>query len=60
MTIHLIVELMKKILFYKMNYFPELDIHNKSKIKFELDLYNNAVEPDLKNARGVETSDFDK
>ena len=51
---------MKKILFYKMNYFPELDIHNKSKIKFELDLYNNAVEPDLKNARGVETSDFDK
>ena len=37
MIILLIVGLVKKILIYIMNYFPELYSYNKNKIKVELD-----------------------
>ena len=43
MIIHLIVGLMKKILLYKMSYFPESALTNKIKIKFDLDLSNYAA-----------------
>ena len=48
MIIHLIAGLIKKIL-YKMKYFPELDGHNKNKIKVDLNLSNHAKKSDLKN-----------
>ena len=51
---------MKKILLYKMNYLLDIYIHSNSKTKFELDLSNYAAESDLKNAKGVKTSDFAK
>ena len=51
---------MKKILLYKMNYLLDIHIHSNSKTKFELDLSNYAAESDLKNAKGVKTSDFAK
>ena len=47
MMIHLIVRLIKKSIFIK-------------KIEFELDLSNYATKSDLKNATGVDTSDFTK
>ena len=34
---------MKKILLYKMSYFPESALTNKIKIKFDLDLSNYAA-----------------
>ena len=50
----------KKISLYKMSYFPEPYILRKNKIKVELDSSNFATKSDLKNAAGVETSDFAK
>ena len=38
MIIYLIVGLIKKILLYKMSYFPEPYTHSKNKAKVELDL----------------------
>ena len=60
MIIHLIVELMKKILLHKMSYFPEPHDHRKNEIKVKLDLSSHATKSDLKNATGVDTSDFAK
>ena len=41
-----------------MSYFPELHTYKKNKIKFALCLSYHAARADLKNAAGVETSDF--
>ena len=59
MTIHKIVELIKKTMLYKMSSFPE-PAHSKTEIKVELDLSNYATKSDLKNATVVNTSDFVK
>ena len=40
-----------------MNYFPETHT-NKNKIEIELDLSNYAPKSDLKNATGIDTSQF--
>ena len=40
--------LIKKILLYKMNYFPEPYTRRKSEIKVELDLSNYAAKSDLR------------
>ena len=58
MIIHLIFGLIKKILLYRMNYFSEIYTHSKNKIKVKLDLSNYKTKSDLKNAIGVDTSDF--
>ena len=58
--IHLIVEFIEKILLYKICYFPEPYARSKNKITFELYLPNYATKPDLKNAKGVDISDFAK
>ena len=42
-----------------MSYFPP-NGHTKNKIEFELDLSNYETKSDLKNATGVETSQFAK
>ena len=42
-----------------MSYFPELHT-NKSKREVKLDLYNYATKSALKNAAGVDTSQFAK
>ena len=55
MTIHVIVGLMKKILLYKISYFPE-PILSKNEIKFELNFSNYATKSDLKRTAGVGTS----
>ena len=44
---HLIVELIKKILLYKMSYFPETT-QSKNEIKNDLDLSSCAPKSDLK------------
>ena len=54
--IYLITGLIKKILFYKMSYFPEPYTRSKNKIKVELELSNYATKSDLKSATGVDTS----
>ena len=41
-----------------MNYFSEIYTHSKNKIKVKLDLSNYKTKSDLKNAIGVDTSDF--
>ena len=43
----------------KMSYFSPYG-HNKNKIKVKLGLFNHAVKPDFKSARGVDTSKFGK
>ena len=55
MIIHLIVGLIKKILLYKMSFFPEPYTRSKNKIKIELDFSDYATKSDLKNAIGVDT-----
>ena len=60
MIIHSIVELIKKILLYKMSHFPEPCNYNKKEIKVEQDLSNYAAKSDLENATDVDTSDFAK
>ena len=56
----LTVGLIKKILLYKMSYFPVPYTYSKNKIEVELDLANYATRSDLKNATSIETSQFAK
>ena len=58
MIIFLTVGLIKKILLYKLSYFPEPNTLSKSQIEVELDLENYAAKSDLKNATGVDASEF--
>ena len=58
MIIHLIVGWIKRILLYKMSYFPKPHGHSKNEIKVELDLSSYAKISDLKNATDVDTSEF--
>ena len=60
MTTFFTVGLIKKILSFKMSYFPEPYTYNKNKIVVELDLPNYATKSDWKNKTGVDTSDFPK
>ena len=48
MLISLTVGLIKKILLYKMNYFPKLSSHSKNKIKVQLVLSDYATKSDFK------------
>ena len=48
------------MLLYKINFFAEPHTRSKNKIKYKLDLPNYATKSDLKNAPGVDTSDFVK
>ena len=41
-----------------MSSFPELYTHNKNKIEIELELPNYVTKFHLKNATGVDTTDF--
>ena len=43
---------------YKMNYYPELDRHNRNKIKVEWDISNNATKSVLKVAALAATSEL--
>ena len=52
MIILLIVELIKKISFYKMSYFSEPYTHSKNKIKGQLDLPNYVTKSELKKRNG--------
>ena len=54
----LIVELIKMISLYQMNYFSEPYTRNKNKIKVELDLSNYATKFDVKNVTEVDKSKF--
>ena len=56
----LTVGLIQKTSLYKMSYFPEPCTHKINKILNELDLPNYATNSNLKNARGIDTSKFDK
>ena len=56
MIIHLTVGLIKKILLYKMSYFPE----PHKKIEVQSDFFNYTTKSDLKNAKDVDTSYFAK
>ena len=60
MIINLIVGLIKKILLYKTNYFPEPYNRSTYKIKVELDLFNYSTKSDFKKATRVGTSDIGK
>ena len=60
LIILLTVGFIKKILLYKMSYFPEPYTRRKSKIKVELDLSNYATKSNLKNATGVDKLKFAK
>ena len=60
MIIRLIAGLIKKISFHKTSYYPKPDTYVRNKIKVELDLSNYAIKSDVKNAAGVDTSDFAK
>ena len=55
----LTVDLMKKILLYKLNYFPR-PYTSKNKIKVELDFSNYWKKLWFKNLKDVDASDFDK
>ena len=50
----------KKILLYKLSCFPEPNTHRENKIAVELALANYATKSDLKNAAGIDTSQFAK
>ena len=54
----LIVELIKMISLYQMNYFSEPYTRNKNKIKVGLDLSNYATKFDVKNVTEVDKSKF--
>ena len=43
---------------YKMNYYPELDRHNRNKIKVEWYISNNATKSEVKNGPPTATSEF--
>ena len=59
MIIHLIVGLIKRYCYIKTSYFP-LNTHSKNKAEVELDLSIYAAKSDLKDATGVDTSEFAK
>ena len=59
MIFHIIVVLIKGYYYTKMSYFPPYG-HSKIEIKVEWDLRNCATKSDLKNASGVDTSQFAK
>ena len=50
----------KKILLYKISYFPEPYTSSKNKIEVELDLASYAAKSDLKNKANVDISKFAK
>ena len=56
----LTVWLVKKILLFKMSYFVGTHTLSKNRIEIELDLSNYATKSNLKNAAGVDKSDFAK
>ena len=56
----LTVWLVKKILLLKMSYFVGTHTLSKNRIEIELDLSNYAPKSNLKNAAGVDKSDFAK
>ena len=56
----LTVWLVKKILLLKMSYFVGTHTLSKNRIEIELDLSNYAIKYGLKNAAGVDKSDFAK
>ena len=60
MIILLTVGLIKKISLYKMSYFRESHAHRKNREEVELELANYTAKSDLKNATGVDTSQFAK
>ena len=60
MIIPLIVLLIKKVLLYKMSYFPEPFTHKENKIKVALEWSNNATKSISKSAAGVDISKFAK
>ena len=60
MIMHLIMGSIKKILLYKMSYFPEPYTNSKNKIKIDLNLSFYETKPDLKNVTGVDKSEFAK
>ena len=60
MIILLTVGLIKKISLYKMSYFIKSYTLNKNKIKVEFDFFNYSTKFDLKNAAGVDISNFAK
>ena len=54
----LTVGLRKKVLLYKMSYFPEPYTRSKSKRKVKWDLFNYVTKFDLKKASSINTSIF--
>ena len=59
MIVILTVRLIKEIYLYKMSYFPERFTRSKIKIIVEIE-FNYANQSGLKNATGVDSSEFDK
>ena len=59
-TIIRLIVLIKKVLLYKMSYFPEPYTHSRNKRKVELNLPNYATKSDLKGITGINTSKFAK
>ena len=55
-----IVGLIKKILLYKMSYFPEPYTRSKNKFKVKLDLSYYATKPESKSVTGFHTSNSAK
>ena len=55
-VIDLKVKVIKKILLYKMSYYPEPYTYNKNKVRVYLDLSNYAAKSDLKDEIGVNIS----
>ena len=60
MMISLSVGLIKKILLYKMSYFPESYTCSKIEVEVEFNLSNYATKSDVKNASKFDTSKFVK
>ena len=60
MMISLSVGLIKKILLYKMSYFPEPYTCSKIEVEVEFNLSNYATKSDVKNTSKFDTSKFVK
>ena len=58
MKIHLIVGLIKKALYKMSQYFPKPNRSFQENINVKIDLSNYATKTDLKNATGINTSNF--
>ena len=52
--------MIKKILLYKISYFPEPYTRSKNKFKFKLDLSKYAIKSELKSVTGFDTSNSAK